>query len=311
MSAPLSTTDALPLIEPQTLLPTLDWQTWRSAGVIARAAGRGPTLLLLHGGTGSWTHWIRNLPALAQHFRVVVPDLPGMGESLDVPPDSDLDGYGQYLLAAVQGGLVPPGESFMVAGFSYGGVMSAWLAARLPERVTGVCLLGPGGFPPGAWTRPSLKPIPPGASDDEQNAIHRRNLELMMVGDPRRIDALAVAMQRRNHSLVRFKSRFLGYRDTLGPSLRATRCPVLCILGDRDPLPQPDAVARAAYLQANAQRLTCRIVPDASHWVAYEQSDIVNRLMIEFFTELHEPGRKFDLQGAEARHADLRGSEGP
>ncbi len=286
MSAPLSTTDALPLIEPQTLLPALDWQTWRSAGVIARAAGRGPTLLLLHGGTGSWTHWIRNLPALAQHFRVVVPDLPGMGESLDVPPDSDLDGYGQYLLAAVQGGLVPPGESFMVAGFSFGGVMAAWLAARLPERVSRLCLLGPGGFPPGGWHRPPLTSVPPGASESEADAIHRRNLELMMVGDPRRIDALTVAMQRRNQSLVRFKSRFLGYRDTLGPSLRAVRCPVLCILGDRDPLPLPDAAGRAAYLQANAQDLmSCRIVPDASHWVAYEQPEIVNRLMVEFFAE--------------------------
>lgn len=54
--------------------------------------------------------------------------------------------------------------------------------------------------------------------------------------------------------------------------------------GDRDPLPQPDAAARAAYLESNTQRLACRIVLDASHWVAYEQPDTVNRLMIEFFT---------------------------
>ena len=104
-----------------------------------------------------------------------------------------------------------------------------------------------------------------------------------MVGDPRRIDALAVAMQRRNHSLTRFRSRFLGYRDTLGPSLRATHCPALAILGEGDPLPQPDALARAAYLEANTPRLVCRILPDASHWVAFEQAAAVNRLLIEFF----------------------------
>ena len=39
--------------------------------------------------------------------------------------------------------------------------------------------------------------------------------EMMMIADPRRIDDLAVAMQRRNHGMTRFKSRFLGYRDTL------------------------------------------------------------------------------------------------
>lgn len=273
----------LPPITPEALLPGLAVRTWTSAGVIARAAGSGPTLLLLHGGTGSWTHWVRNMEALARHFRIVVPDLPGMGESLDVPLDADLDGYGEYLMAAVEGGLVPPGEPFFIAGFSYGAVMTAWLAARLPERAAAIALLGPGGFPPGTWARPALKAVPPGANDAQANAVHRRNLELMMIGEPGRIDELTVAMQRRNHALTRFKSRFLGYRDTLGPSLRATRCPVLAILGENDPLPQPDAAARAAYLEANAPHLVCRILPDASHWVAFEQPAQVNRLLIEFF----------------------------
>lgn len=273
----------VPAITTDALLPGLDVQTWHSAGVIARAAGSGPTLLLLHGGTGSWTHWVRNIDALARSFRVVVPDLPGMGESLDVPPDVDLDAYGQYLLAAVNDGLVPPREPFLIAGFSFGAVMTAWLSARLPDRVAGIALLGPGGFPPGSWHRPALQPVPRDASEEQANATHRRNLELMMIGDPARIDALTVAMQRRNHGMTRFKSRFLGYRDTLGPSLRATRCPALAILGADDPLPQPDARARASYLEANAPELVCRILPDASHWVAFEQAAEVNRLLIEFF----------------------------
>lgn len=272
----------LPPLTPEGLLPGLQIETRCVAGVVARLVGSGPTLLLLHGGTGSWTHWLRNVEVLSQHFRLVLPDLPGMGESLDVPDDCDLDAYGEYLLAALDGGLVPAGEPFLVAGFSYGGVMAAWLGARLPGRVAGICLLAPGGFPPGSWSRPPLRRVPPGASEAETNAVHRRNLELMMIGDPRRIDELAVAMQRRNHSLTRFRSRFLGYRDTLGPSLRQARCPVLAILPERDPLPQPDALARAAYLESTTPRITCRIVPDASHWVAFEAPDEVNRLMIEF-----------------------------
>ena len=43
------------------------WHTW----------GTGEPLVLLHGGSGSWTHWIRNVEALAAAGRrVVVPDLP-------------------------------------------------------------------------------------------------------------------------------------------------------------------------------------------------------------------------------------------
>lgn len=273
-----------PVITPEGLFPDLEFQTRSVAGVVAREVGQGPTLMLLHGGTGSWTHWVHNIRALSQHFRLVLPDLPGMGESLDVPADADLDSYGAFLLAAVVGGLVPVDEPFRVAGFSYGGVMTAWLAARLPERVAGIGLLAPGGFAPGSWQRPPLRPVPQGASEAEANAVHRRNLELMMIGDPQRIDELAVAMQRRNHGMTRFKSRFLGYRDTLGPSLRQTRCPALAILPENDPLPQPDALARAAYLEATAPRITCRIVPGASHWVAFEAPDEVNRLLVEFMS---------------------------
>ncbi len=205
-----------------------------------------------------------------------------MGESLDVPADANLDSYGSYLEAAVRGGLVPVGAPFAVAGFSWGGVMAAWLAARLAGQVLAVALLAPGGFPPGAWHRPPLRPVPPGASDQEADAIHRANLGMLMISEPARIDAVAVRMQRRNHSMTRLKSRFLGYRDTLGPSLARVCCPVLALLPERDPLPQPDTSARVEYLRRIAPHIDCRIVPDAGHWVAYEAPEPVNRLLLEF-----------------------------
>ena len=39
-------------------------------------------MLLLHGGSGSWTHWLRNIQPLVDAGRqVLVPDLPGFGDS--------------------------------------------------------------------------------------------------------------------------------------------------------------------------------------------------------------------------------------
>src|SRR5271165_2810347 len=62
-------------------------------GRIVRAAGRdifvvevgeGPPLLMLHGGgpgaTGA-ANFVRNIPALAERFRLIVPDMPGYGRS--------------------------------------------------------------------------------------------------------------------------------------------------------------------------------------------------------------------------------------
>ena len=47
--------------------------------------GGGPALVLLHGGAGSWQHWVRTVPAFSRTHRVLAPDLPGLGESADPP----------------------------------------------------------------------------------------------------------------------------------------------------------------------------------------------------------------------------------
>ncbi|MFN8953387.1 MAG: alpha/beta fold hydrolase, partial [Burkholderiales bacterium] len=62
-----------------------------------------PAVVLLHGGSGSWTHWVRNIaPLQAAGWRVLVPDLPGFGDS-DLPPGcTDVDALPVHLHAGLQ-----------------------------------------------------------------------------------------------------------------------------------------------------------------------------------------------------------------
>src|SRR5262245_48453811 len=53
--------------------------------MVWRQFGSGPYLALLHGGHGAWSHWIRNVEVLAQHFTVLACDMPGYGDSAMVP----------------------------------------------------------------------------------------------------------------------------------------------------------------------------------------------------------------------------------
>src|SRR5215510_13000915 len=55
---------------------TMVWRVW----------GAGEPLVLFHGGSGSWTHWIRNIPELSRHNELWVPDIPGLGDSA-MPPE--------------------------------------------------------------------------------------------------------------------------------------------------------------------------------------------------------------------------------
>src|SRR5262245_66454455 len=56
---------------------TMVWRVW----------GAGDPLVLFHGGSGSWTHWIRNIPELSRHYELWVPDIPGLGSSA-MPPQT-------------------------------------------------------------------------------------------------------------------------------------------------------------------------------------------------------------------------------
>ncbi|TAK66484.1 MAG: alpha/beta fold hydrolase, partial [Betaproteobacteria bacterium] len=80
--------------EPSILIERLDVRATRfetpcgpSAKMVWRRWGQGRPVVLLHGGAGSWLHWIKNIDALARSRAVWAPDIPGFGDS-DLPADN-------------------------------------------------------------------------------------------------------------------------------------------------------------------------------------------------------------------------------
>src|SRR5271155_801765 len=114
------------------------WHLWDKSG------GRSPVVALFHGGAGSWRHWVRNIPVLVPTYRVLVPDLPGLGES-DFPPDGD-DAYAVATIVADGiDAIVGPETSYEVVGFSFGGTMAACVGALRGKRVRSVTIIGSSG----------------------------------------------------------------------------------------------------------------------------------------------------------------------
>lgn len=102
-------------------------------------AGQGPTVVLLHGANDQAGAWYRIAPALAHHQRVLIPDLPGHGESAPAAGPlavTDLLAGLDALLAAEA-----PGERVTVVGSSLGGFLALLLAHRHPELVAQVVLV--------------------------------------------------------------------------------------------------------------------------------------------------------------------------
>jgi pimeloyl-ACP methyl ester carboxylesterase len=250
-------------------------------GVMAwRAWGSGPPLVLLHGGYGSWTHWIRNVLPLSRRFRVIAPDLPGLGDSATPPEPWTAEG----LAAIVAQGLAriaPQRERVHLAGFSFGGVIGGQVAAQLGERVRGFTVVGSNGL--GLERQPTpLRRVPEGAGEAEEFAIHRYNLNQLMIADPAKIDTLALYLQQTNHARARMRSRRFSRSDALAQALPRITARLDGIWGERDATAWPHVAERARLLRSVQPEARFAVVPGAGHWVQYEAAERFNALLAEF-----------------------------
>jgi 2-hydroxy-6-oxonona-2,4-dienedioate hydrolase len=249
--------------------------------MVWRCWGEGEPLVLLHGGSGSWTHWVRNIGALLRNGRQVwVPDLPGFGESARPAVGGDADALPGPVEAALQAllGDLPVD----LVGFSFGSMVAAFVAAQRPERVRRLVLAGAPALGVGSESRLVLRPwshLPPG---EELEAAHRTNLAIIMLSRPEAVDDLALAIHSTNLARDRMKRRRISRTDILRRTLAEVRCPVYGIWGSEDALYR-GVIERLAPALAEAARdfrgLT--LIEGAGHWVQFECADKFDRALAE------------------------------
>ena len=249
--------------------------------MVWRVWGAGPPLVLLHGASGSWTHWIRNVLPLAEHFRVLVADMPGYGES-DAPPEPHTaDALADLVVAGIEQ-LLPAPAGFDLAGFSMGAIIGGLVAARLGARVRRLVLLGPGGL--GLVPAPvrTLLRLEPGVDGEAVRHVHRQNLLTLMLARPESADELAVTLQIDNVARSRFRSGTIPVSDVLLRALPAVRAHLAGIWGGRDAFTGHHLGESREVLAAVDPTLDAAVIEAAGHWVNYEAADEVNRLLEEW-----------------------------
>jgi pimeloyl-ACP methyl ester carboxylesterase len=249
---------------------SLVWRVW----------GSGPPLVLLHGGYGSWMHWIRNVPVLSRQFTVIAPDLPGLGDSATPPEPWTAEG----LAAIVVSGLdivLPKGVQPHMAGFSFGGVIGGVAAAQLGDRLKGFTVVGSNGM--GLERSPTpLERVAQDASEEQEFATHRYNLNQLMIHDPDKIDELALWLQKTNHAHARMRSRRFSRSGALIEALPKIKARLDGIWGERDATAYPHVEERKRILQDIQPQARFAVVPGAGHWVQFEAANEFNRLIAEF-----------------------------
>jgi pimeloyl-ACP methyl ester carboxylesterase len=100
--------------------------------------GEGEPLLLIHGLGSSGADWALQARSLEQHFRLIVPDLPGSGHSDPLPAPARIEDMAAALWALCEQLGAP---RLNVVGFSLGGAVGLEMALQRPESVRRLALI--------------------------------------------------------------------------------------------------------------------------------------------------------------------------
>jgi 2-hydroxy-6-oxonona-2,4-dienedioate hydrolase len=246
------------------------WHVW----------GAGFPLVLLHGGTGSWMHWVRNIEALARNFMLLVPDIPGSGESDDPEPPISAEGIAGTLAADVTT-LIGNDTSLAIAGFSMGGLIAGYLARHLGARARALVLVGSTGT--GARRAPmtpltSWRRLP---GEAEKIAAHRQNLGILMIHDPGKIDALAVHIQKTNAERSRVRGKHVSHTGMLADCVPGLPARLAGIWGEFDATAVPYLAERGERLRQFQPQASFDVFPGAGHWVQYEAAQQFNQRLAD------------------------------
>lgn len=274
-------TSFMPIVVPDFLPPTLRqvladgrrWQTpcgdgdmvWHDWG-----DPHHPAVVLLHGGSGSWTHWLRSIAPLRDAgWRVLVPDLPGFGDSHLPGGCTDAQHLPPYLHQGLQ--LLAPQGPVHLVGFSFGGMTAALWLKDFPQDAQQLVLVGAPGMGVTVPERIPLKGWRHLQGGAPRDAIHRHNLLALMLKHPESLDALALDLHRANVERDRMPRRRLSGTPIVADTLPLLQAQVSAIYGEHDALYAgrlPEVKALMEQLAPHWGRW--HSVAAAGHWVQYE-----------------------------------------
>ena len=205
------------------------WHLWDKSG------GKAPVVVLFHGGAGSWRHWVRTIPFLVDHhYRVLVPDLPGLGES-DFPPDGENADAIATIVADGIDRIVGAATGYDVVGFSFGGTMAACVGALRGKIVRSVTIIGSAGVGNLASLGSAVRlEKVRHLEGQERRDTHRTNLNRLMIADPAKIDDLSIVIQDWNTIRSRLKTPAISRGGAIIKALDSLQSPLNGMWGELD-----------------------------------------------------------------------------
>jgi pimeloyl-ACP methyl ester carboxylesterase len=243
--------------------------------------GAGEPVVLIHGGSGSWRHWLRNIGPLAEKFRVIAADVPGYHDSALPPEPVDFTSIGEVMAEGLDK-VLGADRSYHMAGFSLGSFIAPHIIVHSERQARSLALVhghlvGRMNYSP----QNTLKRWRTVEDADERREVLRHNLGALMLAHPESADAATIEMYREDVESSRL--RVPAFIDTLDTDILLQLQARICSISGRlDPTGLPDVQAQVDKLRAFLPEAETHIIENAGHWVMYEAPEEFNKLVLDW-----------------------------
>lgn len=259
-------------------------------------AGEGFPVLLLHGWPQSWYEWRHIIPRLAPRFRVIAPDLRGLGDT-----SRPAGGYDKRTIAADLWRLMHEHlglDQFYLVGHDWGGPTAFALAAAHPEAVRKLAILdvvipgdGADGFSQGGRRWHHAFHMTPDLPEALTQGRERAYLEWFYRHFAYRPDAIGeadIAEYLRTYTLPGAMRAGFAYYRALPQDIADNRARIA-----EGKLPMPvlgmggaKAYGRGAEVGSSLRRVAlsveAEVVPDCGHFIPEEQPELLAERLLRF-----------------------------
>ena len=254
--------------------------TYQSKAIFYRCIGSGEPVILIHGFGEDGDVWKAQADFLKDHFRLIIPDLPGSGQS-PIIDDMSMEGLAEVIHAIIHEEEI---ESCPVIGHSMGGYITLALMEKYWNHVTAFGLFHSSAFADSDEKKVARKKSiefirEHGARNfietSSPNLFSARSKEQM----PERIDQFIRAQHNFSpDALVLYYEAMIARPDRT-EILRKSTVPVLFIFGKMDTaIPIADGLKQCHL----PEKSYIHILPEAGHMGMIEEETKTCRILEEF-----------------------------
>jgi pimeloyl-ACP methyl ester carboxylesterase len=262
--------------------------SFKNSTVFYRVRGEGKAVVLIHGFAEDGSVWNETTKKLQDHFKVIVPDIPGSGKSAILEngaSEISIDDYAEAIIAVLKNESI---NNCTVIGHSMGGYIALAIAEKYPEILNGLGLFHSTAFPDNEERKQTrlksiafiqthdansfLKTSIPGLFGDKFKREHANVVE----------EFINTMSYFNNDALIQYHKVMMERPDRMNV-LQTIKVPTLFIIGEKD-----QAVSlEQSLLQCHApSQAEIHILAGVAHMGMFEESELCNEIIVSFLSSI-------------------------